>query len=279
MHVFIENAGAELNLTIEYFELAATKGSRLFRSSSPKHFSAVAVLGIFTTPSNYSVTTLNMESIYEQFVPYTVQEWFMYCTKSVEREAFNALFWTIPLDTWTWVFLGISCLALTIQLRGQWFQIYSILMRQCCTVLNANKSLVIFILAAIVFTYGFEGIISSYLTVPPQFKVFKTLSELIGNGYKIIGYSHNLVSRTLQTVFERENITSYYFSYVVPNSALMDYVQRIPLFKNCSVTETGHTDELNREIRFIEHSYDIKCHIAKQTELIKEMPSRFSGNP
>jgi len=110
----------------------------------------------------------------------------LYCTHESEREGFTFLFWMLPLDLWSWILLSITMIALTIKLRGNWLEIISILMRQSSHLLRKQKVLIIFIFASIIFTYGYEGIVSSLLTVPPPYKTLKTLQNLKDAGYKII---------------------------------------------------------------------------------------------
>jgi len=155
-----------------------------FLFQQPKHFGGVANLNM----EDYN-TVLGIPTFYSsQLVSIAGKRRFVYCTELSERESFSSLFWSIPMDTWSWILLGITCLSITILLRGQWFQVYSILMRQSCTILNKNRTLIIFILATIIFTYGYEGIISSLVIVPPPIKVFNTMKELLDNGYRIVGH-------------------------------------------------------------------------------------------
>jgi len=114
---------------------------------------------------------------------------FIYCKCSLDRKSFSFLFWTVPLDPETWGFLLISILALIGLLKGAWFEVYAIMMRQDCRILERHKPLVFFILAAVVFTYGYEGVISSFLTIPPPIIIYDTLKELIDQNYKILGFS------------------------------------------------------------------------------------------
>jgi len=87
-------------------------------------------------------------------------------------------------------------------------------MRQSCSVLDKKKILITFIFATILFTYGYEGVISSFMTVPPPFKVFKTLRELIMDAkYKIMipapvktSPSQFFNSEKYQWIFKTENI-------------------------------------------------------------------------
>jgi len=111
------------------------------------------------------------------------------------------------LFPWTWVLLGISAMVITGFLKGQWFQVYAILMRQECTILHGTrKLLMIFILATIIFTYGYEGIISSLLTVKPPLIIYPTLKTLVDLGYKILRSDIDPGEKLIR-IFEMENIT------------------------------------------------------------------------
>jgi len=135
---------------------------------------AVALFGL----SMFLSRSEAIEPDFQQLFLKTDKRYFVFCTTKIERETLSFMFWTAPLDNWSWVALGTSVMLLIFTYRGQWVEIYSILMRQSCNILEKNKLLVIFIFAAIIFTYGYEGIVSSYLTVPPPFKAYESLREL-----------------------------------------------------------------------------------------------------
>jgi len=130
---------------------------------------------------------------------------FLYCTGTVQREGFNMLFWTVPLDNWSWALLGISVLLITAIIRGQWFPVFAILMRQDCTILNGRHTvlLMIFILATIIFSYGYEGVVSSLLTAQPPLIVFTTLKEVLNGGYKLFAPNGGELT-PYKRIFERE---------------------------------------------------------------------------
>jgi len=80
-------------------------------------------------------------------------------------------------------------------------------MRQSCTILNKNRVLVLFILATIIFTYGYEGIISSFVTVPSPVKVYQSLGELLENGYRIVGHHVRASDHQLKNILRKQNIS------------------------------------------------------------------------
>jgi len=177
--------------------------------------------------------------------------------------------------------LTISSFVLTIQLRGQWFQIYSVLMRQSCTILEKNKILIIFILATVIFTYGYEGIISSLLTVPPPVIVFRTLRDLIVNNYKILGVYERKDGKysELDAVFKQENITASVSSSIVANSSRwMDYYLTA-LLAQCNTTWTLSKYSEDTHVRNIGLRFPgIKCHSAKHTRKIYYTNYFFFGH-
>jgi len=205
--ILMENAALFLNFTLFYLDRGNPMmvAQKYYLLKSPQDFVAVAVLALgeplheywqHVPPSHYAAYTVSV-----------VHERFLYCVEKDERESFNFLFWAVPLDPWSWVGLGTSCILLTISLRGEWFQIYSILMRQSCTVLERNRILILFILATIIFTYGYEGVISSYLTVLPPIVVLKTVRELIESGYQVIGPNRGQEYPELELLLKRENLS------------------------------------------------------------------------
>jgi len=91
-------------------------------------------------------------------------------------------------------------------------------MRQECRILTGNrKFLIIFIATTIVLTYGYEGMISSLVTVAPPVMGYNKLKVLLDGGYKIL--AGDLVSlRQFIELFNAENITG----------APEDWVERVP---------------------------------------------------
>jgi len=273
--IFIEQCAALLNFSVKYFIFEDLVTQFYYFDPDPIHFSGAAVLGIFSLDSlvhwfPYSMYSLN-------FVD-SENTKFMYCVVRDERESFDIFFWTIPLDSWTWICLCVSCIVLTFQLRGQWFQICSILMRQSCTILNRNKILIIFIFATIIFTYGYEGVISSFLTVPPPIKVFKRLRDLVVSGYKIMGINEGSL-RELNELFERDNISipindsivhgSYYFS---------DYQIKTSLSQCNTTFQVSARFEEASISSFVEIIFaQVKCHVVKHSKKLANTNYFFFG--
>jgi len=144
-------------------------------------------------------------------------------------------------------------------------------MRQSCTLLEKKKSLIIFILAAIIFTYGYEGIISSLLTAPPPVFVFPTLRDLIDSDYKIIGYRPDVV---LQEICKNENIS---IDAILPADGLHRSNEgAATLLSYCNTTmKTGTTD--SRRI-YERNNPGLKFHTTlKNTYTVSSMVYFFFG--
>jgi len=206
-NLFIENFAAKLNFSVVYptSESARNQENFLFVITNKVHYAAVMLLFDDLDDERRSYS-----NIFRRFHFRTIPRYFLYCTKKPTRESFSLLFWTIPMDNSTWALVGLAVVILTIFLRGQWFEIFAIIMRQSCSILDKKKILMVFILATIIFTYGYEGVISSFITVPPPFKIFSTLSELLNSKYKIMipDYGGNIFlnSDIYHALFKAENI-------------------------------------------------------------------------
>jgi len=139
--IIMEITADHFNLSLEVYNLQTARRYSYFLTGKGKHFSAVVLPE--STSSKDTFTDVYPHSLLSTLDLKDEPSNFVYCVKFVERERFSLLFWTVPLDTWTWTLLGISCVFLTIQLHGHWFEIYSILMRQSCTILEKNRVLII----------------------------------------------------------------------------------------------------------------------------------------
>jgi len=84
--------------------------------------------------------------------------------------------------------------------------IAAILLRQSSSEVATKRPLVVFVFACIIFTYGYEGVISSLIIVRPPFFVFDSMKELLDNGYKIFGLTENGLTKFLTPIFKREEI-------------------------------------------------------------------------
>ena len=108
---------------------------------------------------------------------------FLYCAKTEKREGLSFFFWIAPFDKTSWLFIRIFIVTLIGLIHGNWFEIYAILMRQECRILTGNrKFLIIFIATIIVLTYGYEGMISSLVTVAPPVMGHNKLKSLLDGG-------------------------------------------------------------------------------------------------
>jgi len=259
---------SNLNLSIEYYSVRYTAYHDNFHVLVPKHYSAIVVLG-YTDYYFYLDLMKNTDSFYSRLLVDNVVQKFMYCAKNDEREGFDAGFWATPLDQWSWIFLGITCTVLLIQVRGDWFQIYSILMRQSCTLLQQNRTLIVFIFASIVFTYGYEGVISSLITVLPPFKTFKTIKELVDNGYKIIMDDMGFKTKEL---LRREGINSSFESLIIHDSTTWDRLKAYRALSFCNTTVRQSIDSLDMDIQMLrewQDQYNLRsgtCHVVSETE-------------
>jgi len=267
--ITMENVAYVMNVSLMLSNQVKNFAER-FISSPRKHYSALVALRL------YDITRPNLKlnfplSFISPFILEMELSKFIYCVKRDEREGFNILFWKIPLDSWSWLGLSISSLALTLQLRGQWFQIYSILMRQSCTVLNRHRTLIIFIFATIIFTYGYEGIVSSFVIVPPPIIVLENLKDLLTHRYQIIGNRNHPV---LQKVFMEENITQFFnTSFVPPGDSLRGF-EILEYASNCNATFIGPTNSLDRLMLAFP---DVQWHAASDTVIPVESAYHLFG--
>jgi len=274
-HVFMENAVEKLNISVEYISLQNAAEQNHYFVDAPIHFAVLSMVEIFTTINVQSIPP----SAYTQTKLETERSKFLYCVKYDEKESFHALFWIIPLDEWTWFYLGISCFLMLMLLRGQWFQLYSILMRQSCTVLNRNKWLIIFILAAIIFTYGYEGVISSYITVPPPLIIIGTLKELLGKRYKIVAQTpNNFNVSELKWIYQQENITDTPEATVVNQSDRFTSAKINELLTQCNTTNEvpeRSWDSIHLAVELLLPG--ISCHYASNTVMPRPVVFFFFG--
>jgi len=208
LHILIENIAAKLNYSVDYITTGKREDLDFFIFTEyrfSKQYAAIALLGIVDWLRWYD--NIPSENLFRQVLRETRYSSFFYCSKTEERERFSFWFWTVPFDTWSWVWLILTVLAITVILRGEWFPVFAVLMRQDCTILNGRqKVIIVFILATIIFTYGYEGVISSFLTVKPPVFVYETLKDLLDKGYRISKPNGSNFT-PYKFLFERENIT------------------------------------------------------------------------
>jgi len=103
--IAMENIAFALNMSLELIQYDQVLHYKLvtFRM---KHYFTVAVLQIFgLIDSPYTDFTSSFSS---PVVIDLQQSHFLYCVKSDQIENFDFMFWTVPMDSWTWTLLGIS---------------------------------------------------------------------------------------------------------------------------------------------------------------------------
>jgi len=135
-------------------------------------------------------------------------------------------------------------------------------MRQSCTILERNRIIIIFIFATIIFTYGYEGVISSFLTIRPPIIILETLRDLIENGYKIIEANRDGGYHTLRALLKKENISTSY-------TELIERTIRTPeVLSHCNTTvaePSHHIESLGNAVVKGFGENGIKCHATKPT--------------
>jgi len=278
-HILTQNIAEKFNLTVEYVNVrhSETTDSNFFINASPQHFSLVAIFGLlrFEIWSNNSSPDNLMLQFYFENVPSK----YFYCSRSQDTEAFSFLFWILPFDSWSWLFIGISSLLLTILLKGEWFQVFIILMRQDCTVLSTKKSLIVFIVMTIIFTYGYEGVISSWVIVPPPLVILKDLTELLDHDYKIIGISSVAELRAiLKNDLEKENISiDRLQKSLVRDSWTFDDYRTFYWLARCNTTMAFDQDTQDVARVLIRKVYKVECYVAKNTYYVDSHVFHFHG--
>jgi len=215
-NLFLQIATLKLNITVvttrRHYTLHG--GIAMPSTYTPKHLAVSAVIEILDAFRDYYnyVSTSNM---LDEMLVATNERKFMYCTKSEERQGFSFLFWITPMDQMTWLFLGTVSLVLVVLLRGEWFPVFTILMRQDCRILEKKRLLIIFIFVTIVFTYGYEGVISSFVTIPTPYFVYERLQDLVREGYQITELSRLSITSwewDFTALCMRENISVFWES-------------------------------------------------------------------
>jgi len=203
-HIFMENVAARLNLTLKFIPMDLEYLTSYFIAKAPMDQAGIALMESFGWAEwGNEVAPASIIQI-TPFLRGSTTSRFFYCRKSEKRTSFCFSFWTIPFDEWSWLLLGISLFGLTIVARRHGFEVFAILMRQDCTILNNHKFLFFFILATIVITCAYESIISSFVTLPPPVLVFRTISDLLDNGYRIAG---GVTASELEPLFKQEQIS------------------------------------------------------------------------
>jgi len=171
---------------------------------------------------------------------------------------------------------------LTIFLKGNWFPVFAVLMRQEVRILNGRqKWLMIFILATIVFTYGYKGVVSSFLTVQPPVVVFRNLKDLYadGNRYKFLAPKGSDMS-FLKPVFDRENISEQ----LVTGIKWLNWTQQLVkenifhLLERCNSTYAIRKySESEWKIKIKKLNDKINCNSVKETSILSNYIHQYFG--
>jgi len=115
--------------------------------------------------------------------------------------------------------------------------------------------LIFFIMATIVFTYGYEGVISSFVTANPPVFVFETLKDLIQNGCSVMSVAgHRFI---LESLFDGENITSSYNGSIVLVSSVEEY-NVLALGNTGTIIQAGEAQYLKLEMT--KYYANVSCH-------------------
>jgi len=172
-HIFTENAAAFLNMTVENVQVFHPSVRRT-KNPTQEQIQAKARQYIAgNTETFYSAVILEIlplthsEHEISQMIRGTSISRFLYCVAKDEREAFSFTFWIIPFDSMTWTMLGIAVGVFTLFVKGNWFEIYSILIQESCSILNNHKYLIIFVYGSILITFCYEEFISSFIIILP----------------------------------------------------------------------------------------------------------------
>jgi hypothetical protein len=208
---------------------------------------------------------------------------FWYCKQTVERQSFSFLFWTKPFDGSGWVLIALSMLGLTLVLKGNWLDVFAaLLVRQSAASLDSNKTLILFVVAAIVITCGYESIISSDVIVPLPFREVRNLKDLVDSGYRIIGWSKGINNSTILEVLRRENIPHSSTQEPPFSPGKFTLPESIKLLSKCNVTKLFYyRDFQDREItaKYMHTLYGnrVKCGFAKETIYEQHATITYSG--
>jgi len=163
-------------------------------------------------------------------------------------------------------------------IRGDSFSL-AILMRQECGILRGRqKLLIILMFAGIVFTYGYERVVSSFVTVNPPLIVFNTLKETLDAGYKFLYAKMRGESlRPLEEIFQRENITGSAESKVIWTS-WNPYAIDYSIHAKCNVTSLKYANfEKQYKVAILKYYPELGCHYVRNTISSRVEVFQFMG--
>jgi len=184
----------------------------------------------------------------------------------------------MPFDAWGWYLLVSCVLIITGLIRGDWLKVFGVLLRQSCRISGRKIMYIAFMLATIVLTYGYEGVISSFITVPPPYFVLNTLAELLNNGYKIMVF--NQVEASIghtsyyHQLFARDGINASRvdesMAYISPEESTHSAVMKN--MAHCNLTYCRYLHEPT-----IRNNPDIRCHFARETTIAQDKLFHYFG--
>jgi len=220
-----------------------------------------------------------LERVTEQFLFEIRTQKFVYCQHEVQRESFSLIFWTIPLDTWSWAGLAGTSMIIIIFLRGKWLEVVGILLRQATSiVLSRHTMLVLLMLTTTVVTCCYESIISGFLIVPPPIIVAKTLKDLIDKGYKIINMKSKSKLSEVVELFRRENITSPSVESSIINGSWVLFLNGT-LLGSCNTTTLRAKSDFGNKDLSLSSLTRKHCYEVSQTSFLEITADHlFSGH-
>jgi len=146
--------------------------------------------------------------------------------------------------------------------------------------LNRNRTLLLFIFATIVVTCIYESIISSFVTIPTELVVFRTLTELLDNGYKIAGYHENKDLFELKVLFQREGIPLERInSSLVLGMAYISDRMKYELLKECrsAVLNTEQRIQPAVRMKMLQYFKGVRCHSVVEPVIVRNLLDLYTG--
>jgi len=145
-HILMENVAAHLNISLEFiFWKTASSAMNFIIPSWRGYRDFLGVVMMDARRFELDYPLLMPKTLLTYFYESKENYQFIYCTEPSKNkeltENFSHTFWIVPLDFWSWVFLLLSGMVLTVLLYGNCFEIFAILMRQSCSVLQVIQTI------------------------------------------------------------------------------------------------------------------------------------------
>jgi len=267
-YVAIENIAAALNSS--FVRPIETEGEiiMMHRFGMGPYVRAIAFMDVFPNWIQW-LPEIPADQVIHQMLRAENKQEFIYCVKQEERENFKFHFWALAFDSWSWAYICAMTLTLTILLKGAWFEVVAVLMRQSCSVLEHRRILILFILVTIVLTYGYEGVISSFIMAPSPVVVLKNLRDLISNNYAMIGSKgYDKVSRNLKFLFDKNNVSeAEQKAFIIPDTHELSLERTVQFMRHSNVTMLTRADETMFALTGFSHRFGggSKCHAVQES--------------